>query len=89
MEESTRLIDLYGHSVGTLHKDKYIMVLLFADDNHGKIVCTIPNECMLYRGFKRNARYHLKVELKGKSKIVPNGTSFTKNTLIVKSAKLI
>jgi hypothetical protein len=85
----TRLIDLYGHSVSVIHKDKFNLVILFADQYHGQLVCTIPYESILYYDFKRGMEYHLQVELKGLTKVQPFGNLHTKNYLIVRHGKLL
>jgi len=85
----TRLIDLYGYSKAILHKDHFVLVLLFQDEHYGKIVCTVPYECMLYHNFKRDNKYHLQVELQGKTQVKGYGKIYTKNALIVKSSKII
>lgn len=85
-----RLIDLYGRVVCVLKKDYQSIQVLFADEHSGQVVCTIPFESMLYHSrFNSKGRYHLQVELKGQTRVVDYGKSYTKNILLVRSAKLL
>jgi hypothetical protein len=86
--KDTRLIDLYGYSLSVLFKCSDYISWLFLDDSFGKVVCKIPCEHPLYREINRNSKYHLQVELKGKTK-VKGRSSVTYNELIVKSSELL
>ena len=88
-DKDNRYIDLYGRSLSILHKDRSVLVLLFQDEHYGKIVCTVPYECMLYHNFKRENKYYLQVQLQGKTQVKGYGKIYTKNALIVKSSKII
>ncbi|WP_153464795.1 hypothetical protein [Sediminibacillus terrae] len=89
MIENQKFINLYGRSVGILKKDKYKMLILFSDKTYGKVVCIVPSESILYYTFDKEKSYHLQVDLKGATRMHPDGSTYTKNNLVVKRAKVI
>lgn len=83
-KENDMLIDLHGYSLSVLHKNPDYISLLFLDDSYGKLVCAIPCELPMYREIKRDTKYHLQVDLQGKTKVLSSGKSHTSDHLVVR-----
>jgi hypothetical protein len=83
------LIKLKGRVRRVLYKNENVLKFIFEDDELGRLSCTAgKKECFLYRRVKRNQRYELQAQLKGRESMRGN-QMYLNNHLFIKYAKEI
>lgn len=90
MNDTTKLIDLYGRLGSILFKDKNLLIFSFFDKTYGQLCCTAKkNESILYYNIESDIVYHLQVKLVGHELEDDGGKTIVNNYLHVKKAVTI